>query len=88
MRAVRTEDANQVVSGLAWGGDPDVQDKKGWTLLHHAVYKGALEVVKVLLDSEANVNIQDKHGRTALLLGSYRGNLEVNPFVALKSIKF
>lgn len=39
MRAVRTGNKSEVMSGLAWGGDPNSRDSRGWTLLHHAVYK-------------------------------------------------
>ena len=39
IRAVRTEDQEQVTACLAWGGDPGSRDGRGWTLLHHAVYK-------------------------------------------------
>ncbi|KAK7023666.1 hypothetical protein SK128_011375, partial [Halocaridina rubra] len=39
IRAVRTADKTQVITGMAWGGDPNSRDHRGWTLLHHAVYK-------------------------------------------------
>ncbi|XP_045614420.1 uncharacterized protein [Procambarus clarkii] len=77
IRAVRTEDRTQVMAGLAWGGDPNSRDPRGWTLLHHAVYKGTLDICFLLLECGANVNAVDSHGRTPLLLAAYRGNHQI-----------
>ncbi|KAK3879252.1 hypothetical protein Pcinc_016163 [Petrolisthes cinctipes] len=77
IRAVRTEDRGQVMAGLAWGGDPNSRDARGWTLLHHAVYKSAYEVCELLLECEGDVNAVDSHSRTPLLLAAYRGNHKI-----------
>nr|XP_027239378.1 ankyrin repeat and SOCS box protein 8-like [Penaeus vannamei] len=65
------------MSGLAWGGDPNSRDSRGWTLLHHAVYKGAHEIAQLLIENGANVNASDRHDRTPLLLACYRGNHQI-----------
>ncbi|XP_068219711.1 uncharacterized protein [Palaemon carinicauda] len=77
IRAVRTADKDHVISGMAWGGDPNSRDKRGWTLLHHAVYKGVEEICELLLENGANVNAVDNHDRTPLLLAAYRGNKQI-----------
>ncbi|KAK8375280.1 hypothetical protein O3P69_020329 [Scylla paramamosain] len=77
IRAVRTEDKEQVVAGLTWGGDPGSRDERGWTLLHHAVYKGALDICQLLVECGAEVSALDDHGRTPLLLAAYRGNQQI-----------
>ncbi|XP_042208914.1 uncharacterized protein LOC121857104 isoform X2 [Homarus americanus] len=77
IRAVRTEEHSQVMSGLAWGGDPNSRDSRGWTLLHHAVYKGTQKICELLLECGANVNAADDHGRTPLLLAAYRGEHQI-----------
>ena len=46
--------------------DLDQKDKNGYTPLHFAVQSNAYDVVKVLLDKGANVDIQDKFGNTPL----------------------
>ncbi|XP_076045338.1 uncharacterized protein LOC143027732 isoform X2 [Oratosquilla oratoria] len=76
-RAVRTGEQSEVTSGLAWGGDPNCRDSRGWTLLHHAVYKDSLSITQVLLECGAYVDAGDDHGRTPLLLAAYRGSTDI-----------
>ncbi|KAF2367448.1 Ankyrin repeat-containing domain [Trinorchestia longiramus] len=77
INAVRTEMPDKVMAGLAWGGDPNTKDQKGWTLLHHAVFKGSLEITSMLLECGAEVDEVDIHGRTALIVAAYRGNCAI-----------
>lgn len=46
--------------------DINQKDKNGYTPLHFAVQSNTYDVVKVLLDKGANVDIQDKFGNTPL----------------------
>ena len=51
----------------------DVQDKDGWTPLYLASIRGALEVVRLLLERGADVKVKDKNGETALQEVAARG---------------
>ncbi|XP_015921462.2 ankyrin repeat and SAM domain-containing protein 6 [Parasteatoda tepidariorum] len=52
---------------ISHGASLHIQDtEKGWTALTHAVFNGHFEIVKLLLDAGANVNICATNGCTAL----------------------
>jgi len=62
------------------------EEQKGWvdeissggrTVLHEAAITGNAEVVTLLLDAKANINIQDRGGKTALLWAAEKGHKEV-----------
>ena len=40
---------------LKKGANPNITDKRGWTVLMHAAFKGQAEVVKLLISKGANV---------------------------------
>ena len=56
---------------------PDLKDNLGWTALITAICSEPKSdhenIVKLLLDNNANKDIQDKDGRTALIFASYYG---------------
>ncbi len=52
-------------------------DKYRNTQLFYAVYKGHLEIVKLLLEKGANVNAKDKYGDTPLLRATKQRHLEI-----------
>lgn len=67
LKAVRKLDDEQVREILAEGPvDVNVKNSRGRTSLHIAADKGAYEIVKLLIDAGANVNILDKYGYTPL----------------------
>jgi ankyrin repeat protein len=48
---------------ISQGGDINMQDKHGWTLLHHAVEYLDIEWIKFLIKLDADQTIKDKRGR-------------------------
>lgn len=55
----------------------DLQDRDGWTLLHHAVVRHANAAVARLLRGLANVYLADRYGRTALALAALYGRMRL-----------
>ena len=55
----------------------DENDDWSRAALHLASINGHLEIVKLLLESGANVHIKDKGDQTALHLASRNGHLEI-----------
>jgi len=53
-------------SYLLNGGDPNMSDRNGRTLLHYAVREGNLKAVRLLLEHKADPNARDRRGRTPL----------------------
>ncbi|KAG8200986.1 hypothetical protein JTE90_021450 [Oedothorax gibbosus] len=51
--------------------------QNGQTALMLAVSHGKRDIVKILLDAGAEVNLQDKDGSTALMCGAEHGHLEI-----------
>lgn len=65
--------------------DPSIQDKRGYTALHHAVEKGFPENVEILFhEFKIDPNIRDKHERTALHI-AMDGSLRENTFLGTRS---
>lgn len=65
------------------GGDPEMPEKRGRTLLHTAAVKGNLEVVEYLVE-EANVNVEarDVFERTPLYMACKEWQLGVVKYLA------
>ena len=49
----------------------------GQTALMLAVSHGKLDMVRLLLDSSANINLQDEDGSTALMCACEHGHVEI-----------
>lgn len=52
---------------IKYGVDVDAPDKHGRTALHYAAYHGHLQVVKLLVENKAKLNIKDQQNHTALI---------------------
>lgn len=48
----------------------------GWTALHYAIHFGEIEMVKLLVNSGADLNVVDDAGDTPLATATWRGNHE------------
>jgi ankyrin repeat protein len=46
--------------------DPNTQDDDGWTPLHFAARGNSVEIVKLLLEASAAVDVRDAFGNTPL----------------------
>jgi len=55
----------EVENFLNSGGDVNIKDKKGRTILTYAAYNGHKLIVDLLLYHGADPNIKDKSGKTA-----------------------
>ncbi len=51
---------------LTMGADPNARDKRGTTVLMHAVGCGRIENLKAIIDAKADPNVLDRRGWTAL----------------------
>lgn len=72
--AARQGDAQLVRLLLNAGVDADIVDEYGWTALIGAIYSlNAPELVKLLLDGDANANIVIKRERTPLMIATSAG---------------
>ena len=61
---------------------------KGWTPLMHATYGGQAEVVRLLLDHDADVDALGKDGKSALHIASNEGNSQIVELLLKKVKKF
>jgi len=59
LRVVLSNDIDGLRSGLSQGADPNERDREGRTLLIKAAIDGKLEIVKLLIDNGADVNVPD-----------------------------
>ena len=75
--AAQDGDTNTVKSLLDAGGDVNLKDETGRTLLMYATLKNHKEVVQVLLDKGADVNARNTTGETALSFAARQGHPEI-----------
>lgn len=53
----------------------------GWTSLHNACKDGSLDLVKVLINADADVNVELLNGRTPLHIAAEFGNEDATRFL-------
>lgn len=71
IRAARSGDVKQVQALLAQGANANASDRDGTTALMFAAQQGYTEIVKVLCDRGADLNLRRKlYGITALMLAA------------------
>jgi ankyrin repeat protein len=63
--------------GLFYKPDINAVDTDKNTALHYAARKGKKEIVELLINQGAQINLQNKDGYTALILASYLGFEEI-----------
>ncbi len=70
---------NLVSDLIVLGANVDWQDEDndGWAPLHGAARDGRVEIVRMLIDAGANVNVQTNYGKTPLHWAAWNGRVEV-----------
>ena len=79
--AARYGHTEEVVRLLGEGADPNWQDVSGWTALHWACIYNRHQILTVLINSKANINIKDSDKDTPLHKASSRGSFECVPLL-------
>lgn len=68
----RGKDSKMIVHLLDHGADVNIQDSTGWTALHFACARRRDPLVKLLLQSGANMDIENEHHQTPIELVKHR----------------
>jgi ankyrin repeat protein len=55
------------------GEDINKSDVVGWTSLHIASHEGYIDIIKLLLENNCNMNLKTVGNKTALYISLYRG---------------
>lgn len=71
--AVEDNNTGDIAKLLAKGADPDTPDAQGNTLLMVAVRNKNAELVDLLINAGARLNLRNRYGETAIMLASYQG---------------
>ena len=66
--AVQSNDSTRVQHLIEYGADVNTKSNLGTSLLHWAVFKKSLEVVKILIQGGANIRARNSHDQTPLVL--------------------
>ena len=71
----------EVVRLLWRGADPNWQNESGWTALHVACILNRHQMLTVLVNSNANINIKDSYKNTPLHIACRDGSFECVPLL-------
>src|SRR5580658_8631174 len=75
--AARKADLETLSVYLRGGGDPQVKNHKGHSLLMLAAYHGHEKLVELLIEAMADVNSLDENGNTILMGVAFKGHMAV-----------
>ena len=70
---------NLVSDLIALGANVNWQDEENYnyTPLHYAARFGKVEIVRMLIDAKANLNVQDEEGWTPLHVAAWNGEVKI-----------
>jgi ankyrin repeat protein len=71
--AVEANHTGDIAKLLARGDDPNTPDEQGNTLLMIAVRNNNPQLVDILMNAGAKLNLRNRYGETAIMLASYKG---------------
>ncbi len=82
LTAVQDGDLNKVEGLANQGAGLNTKGSNDWTLLHFAVFSNKFDIVKFLLDKNANIKAKDVYGNTPLhVAAQYDSKLEIVEFL-------
>ena len=82
--AARDGHTEEVVRLLGEGVDPNWQNEEfGWTALHWACYYNRHQILTILVNSNANINIKDRYKDTPLHIACMEGSFECVPLLVV-----
>ncbi len=64
--AIHEGDWNEIENYITTGGDANIQNGEGDSLLHLAVERNKTDIIQLLLENGADINIQNDYGETPL----------------------
>lgn len=77
-------DTSRAVAHIESGGDPEIRDKEGMTLLNWAAWRGDIRIAQMLLDRGVDVDILAPGDITSLMHASHAGHPEMVAFLLSK----
>jgi len=77
IRAVSNGNTVRINKLLQRGVDVNVEDKDGWTPMHHAAKFGQLDAIKLLEKEGGDINAKDKKGNTVMHIAGLHLNFNV-----------
>ena len=88
--AVTSQNVEALLIAIQLGANPNMGNRRHWTPLHRAASAGNLQMVKILLEAGANVNVEASYPQYALQGSSVKRYwyeegktaLDVTPFTA------
>lgn len=77
LTAKRDDDPDAICRLLEQGEDPNAEDEERFPLLGWAAFRGYAEVVRLLLDKGADVNLRGSEADTPLLHAAFNGHTNI-----------
>lgn len=86
--AVKTGDAEMIKKFLNQGININATNKKGETALIIAAKKGFVDVIKIIVDNDADLTIGDNNGRIATNWAFGNGNIKTGSYLLEKGADY
>jgi uncharacterized protein len=80
--AAQRGDIDALTALVAGGANINEQDEQGWTALHWSAGKGDLQVIKFLLEHQADMTLTGRDNRTPLMVAQAASNRDAGSLIA------